>query len=66
MFYLLIALSQFVNMLKVGFLFTYVAPLAFVLAFTLVKEAVDDYYRKKRDKETNNQSYNLITKTGGT
>ena len=50
LFYLLIALSQFINMLKVGFLFTYVAPLAFVLVFTLVKEAMDDYYRKKRDR----------------
>lgn len=49
LFYLLIALSQFINMLKVGFLFTYVAPLAFVLAFTLLKEGVDDHYRKKRD-----------------
>ena len=64
MFYLLIALSQFINMLKVGFLFTYVAPLVFVLGFTLFKEAIDDYYRKKRDEETNQQSYTLVTKTG--
>jgi len=64
LFYLLIALSQFINMLKVGFLFTYVAPLAFVLGFTLVKEAVDDYYRKKRDEETNSQTYTHITRTG--
>lgn len=66
LFYLLIALSQFINMLKVGFLFTYVAPLAFVLAFTLFKQAMDDYYRKKRDRQTNYQTYNLITKTGVT
>ena len=50
LFYLIIALSQFINMLKVGFLFTYVAPLIFVLGFTLIKEAMDDYYRKKRDE----------------
>jgi phospholipid-translocating ATPase len=37
LFFLLIALSQFVNMLKVGFMFTYVAPLALVLGFTLLK-----------------------------
>lgn len=49
LFFLLIALSQFVNMLKVGFMFTYIAPLALVLGFTLVKEGYDDYYRKKRD-----------------
>lgn len=60
LFFLLIALSQFINMLKVGFLFTYVAPLALVLGFTLFKEAYDDYYRKKRDEETNNQAYTLI------
>lgn len=55
MFFLLIALSQFVDMLRVGFLFTYVAPLLLVLGFTLGKEAYDDLNRKKRDKETNNQ-----------
>lgn len=50
LFFLLIALSQFINMLKVGFLFTYIAPLALVLGFTLFKEAYDDYNRKKRDE----------------
>jgi len=49
-FFLVIALSQFVDMLKVGFLFTYIAPLILVLGFTLFKEAYDDYYRKKRDE----------------
>lgn len=42
MFFLLIALSQFYPPLKVGFLFTYVSPLVFVLMITLVKEAADD------------------------
>jgi phospholipid-translocating ATPase len=51
-------------MLKVGFLFTYLAPLILVLGFTLIKEGYDDYYRKKRDEETNNQNYTLIEKTG--
>lgn len=37
MFFLIIALSQFVDMLKVGFLFTYLAPLVLVLGFTLIK-----------------------------
>ena len=64
MFFLLIALSQFVDMLRVGFLFTYVAPLILVLGFTLAKEAYDDLNRKKRDKETNNQEYTLINKSG--
>lgn len=42
LFFLLISLSQFIPALKVGYLFTYIAPLAFVLLITLVKEAVDD------------------------
>ncbi len=49
MFFLMIALSQMVDMLRVGFLFTYVAPLVLVLGFTLFKEAFDDYHRKRRD-----------------
>lgn len=56
-FFLVIALSQFVEQLKVGFLFTYVAPLAFVLILTMAKEAFDDYKRFKRDKEANSQLY---------
>ena len=64
MFFLLIALSQLIDMLRVGFLFTYVTPLLLVLGFTLFKEAYDDLNRKKRDKETNNQKYTLIEKSG--
>lgn len=67
LFFLLIALSQFVDMLKVGFMFTYVAPLLLVLGFTLFKEAYDDYNRKRRDEETNHHSYTLLEKgTGAT
>ena len=42
MFFLVIALSQFVPFLKVGLLVTYVAPLIFVLVVTMIKEAFDD------------------------
>jgi phospholipid-translocating ATPase len=42
LFFLLISLSQFIPPLKVGYLFTYIAPLAFVLTITLLKEAADD------------------------
>jgi phospholipid-translocating ATPase len=58
-FFLMIALSQFVDALKVGFLFTYIAPLAFVLILTMIKEAVDDYNRYKQDKEANSQMYKV-------
>ena len=65
MFFLLIALSQFVSFLKVGkflsicklnilgLLVTYIAPLAFVLFVTMCKEAYDDILRYSRDKALN-------------
>ena len=39
-----------------GFLFTYVAPLAFVLAVTMIKEGYDDIQRNRRDHEANSQA----------
>jgi phospholipid-translocating ATPase len=57
LFFLLICLSQFIPPLKVGFLFTYISPLAFVLTVTLMKEAWDDFQRFQRDKEINNKRY---------
>lgn len=56
-FQLAINLSQFIPILKVGFLFTYIAPLIMVLAFTLVKEALDDFKRFRRDQESNGAMY---------
>ena len=60
LFFLLIAISQFVPFLKVGFLFTYIAPLAFVLVVTMVKEGFDDFNRFRRDKELNNAQYAVL------
>jgi phospholipid-translocating ATPase len=60
MFFLLIALSQFVPFLKVGLLVTYVAPLGFVLAVTMLKEAWDDWKRAQRDKELNLTKYERL------
>lgn len=57
LFFLLIALSQFFSILKVGFLFTYIAPLSFVLLVTLSKEAYDDWKRHQRDKLVNESVY---------
>lgn len=64
MFFLVIALTQFVTILKVGFMFTYVAPLVFVLAVTMLKEAWDDFQRYRRDKELNEKTYYLHTGPG--
>ncbi|KAI5984620.1 hypothetical protein EDD15DRAFT_2307641 [Pisolithus albus] len=57
LYFLLVALSQFIPVLKIGFIFTYVAPLAFVLCVTMGKEAYDDYKRYLRDREANSQKY---------
>ncbi|KAH9932838.1 aminophospholipid-transporting P-type ATPase [Amylocystis lapponica] len=60
LYFLLVALSQFVPALKIGFIATYVAPLAFVLCVTMGKEAYDDYLRNLRDREANSQRYVVL------
>ncbi|KAI6095757.1 hypothetical protein F5141DRAFT_1157040 [Pisolithus sp. B1] len=60
LYFLLVALSQFIPALKIGFIFTYVAPLAFVLCVTMGKEAYDDYKRHLRDREANSQKYLIL------
>ncbi|KDQ23963.1 hypothetical protein PLEOSDRAFT_7858, partial [Pleurotus ostreatus PC15] len=60
LYFLLVALSQFVPALKIGFIFTYIAPLAFVLFVTLGKEAYNDYKRNLRDREANSQKYLIL------
>lgn len=42
-----------------GFLFTYIAPLSFVLILTMIKEFVDDFKRYQRDKEVNLFKYKV-------
>ena len=51
-YFLGIALTQFVPVLKVGFLFTFIMPLAFVLALSIGKEGYDDVKRMIQDKVT--------------
>jgi phospholipid-translocating ATPase len=41
-------------------MFTYIAPLVFVLTVTMCKEAFDDYMRMKRDKELNNTVFPML------
>ena len=61
MFFLLIALSQFIPFLKVGLLVTYIAPLVVVLAVTMLKEALDDFGRYYRDRELNLTKFERLT-----
>ena len=60
MYFLLVALSQIIPALRIGYLSTYVAPLVFVLAITLGKEAADDIARRMRDAESNAESYTVL------
>lgn len=45
-------------------MFTYVAPLVFVLLITMAKEAYDDILRFLRDKELNSREYMKVTFEG--
>jgi len=65
LFFLVIALTQFIPPLKVGIMFTYFFPLAFVLFVTLLKEAADDITRYRRDKELNNKGVQKLQKNRG-
>ncbi|KAG5338797.1 hypothetical protein C0989_006224 [Termitomyces sp. Mn162] len=60
LYFLLVALSQFIPALKIGYIVTYIAPLAFVLTVTMGKEAYDDYKRHLRDREANSQKYLIL------
>ncbi|KAI1076336.1 phospholipid-translocating P-type ATPase [Whalleya microplaca] len=60
MYFLLVALSQAIPALRIGYLTTYVAPLAFVLVITMGKEAYDDIERRRRDNEANSEEYAVL------
>lgn len=51
LFFLITALTQLVELLKVGLFVTYIGPLAMVLSLTMAKEAYDDFNTYKRDIE---------------
>ncbi|KAI9672166.1 MAG: putative aminophospholipid-translocase [Alyxoria varia] len=60
LYFLLVALSQLIPQLRIGYLSTYVAPLAFVLMITLGKEAYDDITRRRRDAELNSEKFTVL------
>ncbi|KAI9832743.1 MAG: putative aminophospholipid-translocase [Phylliscum demangeonii] len=60
LYFLLVALSQIIPSLRIGYLSTYVAPLVFVLTVTLGKEAFDDIGRRRRDAEANAETYIVL------
>lgn len=60
LFFLLVALSQVIPALRIGYLLTYIVPLSFVVSISLAKEAVDDVSRRRRDAEANSEPYTVI------
>ncbi|XP_071458694.1 probable phospholipid-transporting ATPase IIB isoform X4 [Marmota flaviventris] len=64
LYFLVVSCSQFVPALKIGYLYTYWAPLGFVLAVTITREAIDEFRRFQRDKEVNSQLYSKLTVRG--
>ncbi|GMF26132.1 unnamed protein product [[Candida] boidinii] len=60
LYFLLVALSQAIPALRIGYLSSYIVPLAFVLTVTMMKEAVDDIQRRRRDREQNNELYEVL------
>ncbi|XP_034823898.1 probable phospholipid-transporting ATPase IIB [Maniola hyperantus] len=61
LYFLVMAVSQFIPSIRIGYLYTYWGPLCFVLAVTLFREAIDDFRRYRRDKEVNRQRYERIS-----
>eukprot|EP01053_Blabericola_migrator_P012304 Blabericola_migrator_1__12303@NODE_76_length_15181_cov_143_848948_g68_i0_p1_GENE_NODE_76_length_15181_cov_143_848948_g68_i0NODE_76_length_15181_cov_143_848948_g68_i0_p1_ORF_typecomplete_len1255_score242_95PhoLip_ATPase_C/PF16212_5/1_4e03PhoLip_ATPase_C/PF16212_5/5_4e54Hydrolase/PF00702_26/4_8e37E1E2_ATPase/PF00122_20/1_4e23E1E2_ATPase/PF00122_20/8e03E1E2_ATPase/PF00122_20/1_3e04Cation_ATPase/PF13246_6/1_9e15Cation_ATPase/PF13246_6/1_7e02PhoLip_ATPase_N/PF16209_5/5_5e15PhoLip_ATPase_N/PF16209_5/6 len=59
-FYLVVGVSQLCPQFQIGPLFTYLAPLGFVVSMSLAKEAIDDFKRFRRDMEINNQMYEVV------
>ncbi|SCV99908.1 LAFE_0B05182g1_1 [Lachancea fermentati] len=62
LYFLVVALSQAVPALRIGYLSSYIVPLAFVLTVTMSKEAMDDIQRRRRDKESNHELYEVLNK----
>ncbi|XP_014260089.1 probable phospholipid-transporting ATPase IIB isoform X2 [Cimex lectularius] len=62
LYFLLMALSQLIPSLRLGYLYTYWVPLGFVLTVTIIREAVDDLRRHQRDKEVNSQRYKCLVR----
>lgn len=62
-YFLLVALSQIIPYLRIGYMSTYIVPLAVVLTISIGKEAVDDIARRRRDAEANAEYYTICSLT---
>jgi len=64
LYFLVMACSQFIPQLRIGYLYTYWGPLGFVIFVTMVREAIDDFKRWQRDREVNQSRYARLTDRG--
>ncbi|CAI5757959.1 unnamed protein product [Candida verbasci] len=62
LYFLIVALSQIIPQLRIGYLSSYIVPLAFVLIVTMMKEATDDITRRRRDREQNFELYEVLNR----
>jgi phospholipid-translocating ATPase len=60
LYFLFVALSQILPALRIGYLSSYIVPLAAVLSITLGKEAWDDVSRRRRDAEANSEPFTVL------
>jgi phospholipid-translocating ATPase len=60
-YFLLVALSQIIPILRIGYMSSYIAPLALVVSISLGKEALDDVARRRRDAEANSEEFIVLT-----
>jgi phospholipid-translocating ATPase len=63
-YFLLVALSQIIPYLRIGYMSTYTVPLAVVLTISIGKEAIDDIARRRRDAEANAEYYTICSLNG--
>ncbi|KAG2735633.1 hypothetical protein G9P44_001847 [Scheffersomyces stipitis] len=63
LYFLVVALSQIIPQLRIGYLSSYIVPLGFVLTVTMMKEAGDDIARRRRDREQNNELYEVLNRS---
>ncbi|CAF0851825.1 unnamed protein product [Rotaria sordida] len=64
LYFLIMACTQFIPAFRIGYLYTYWAPLGFVVCVTMLREAYDDIKRAYRDREINSQKYTLLNENG--
>jgi len=64
LYFLLVVLVQLWPPLRIGFMFSSLAPLLFVLSVTLLKEGFEDFKRMLRDREVNSEKFQRLTPSG--